>query len=73
MKIIGGLLIVLGLVGLLAGGISWTKKEKVIDIGPVEVTNTEHNWMPIPPIAGGLCLAAGVLLVVQSRRRPGSI
>ena len=68
-KIIGIVLIVLGLVGLLAGGFSWTKREKVVDLGPVEVTSENRESLPIPPIVGGLLLIAGVVLVVAKGRR----
>ena len=49
MKAVGIVLIVLGLVGLVYGGIRWTEKDKVVDIGPVEVTRTEHKSIPLPP------------------------
>ena len=42
MKLIGIVLIVLGVIGLVAGGISWTEREKVVDLGPLEVT-TENR------------------------------
>lgn len=68
MKALGIVLIVLGIVGLAYGGISWTRKEKVVDIGPIEVTADKHESVPFSPIAGGLCLAAGVALVFSSRK-----
>jgi len=63
-QIIGILLIVGGLVGLILGGISWTREEKVLDIGPFEATTRERETIPIPPIVGGLLLAGGVVLLV---------
>ena len=68
MRIIGTVLIVLGLVALLYGGISWTEREKVVDVGPIEVTREDRERLPIPPIVGGLLLTAGVVLVVVRRR-----
>ena len=68
MRILGGVLIVLGLVALLYGGISWTEREKIVDVGPVEITKTDHERLPIPPIVGGLLLTAGVVLLVVKRR-----
>jgi hypothetical protein len=65
MRILGVLLIALGLVGLLYGGVSWTRREKVLDVGPVEVTRDHEKSLPMPPIVGGVCLVAGVLLVVK--------
>jgi hypothetical protein len=69
MRILGIVLIVLGLAGLVYGGISWTERNKVIDVGPIEVTTEDHERMPISPIVGGLVLAAGVALVLKGGRR----
>jgi hypothetical protein len=66
MKILGVLLIALGLVGLIYGGVTWTRREKVLDIGPVQVTRDHEKSLPMPPIVGGICLVAGVVLVVKS-------
>jgi len=68
MKILGGVLVVVGLVALLYGGFSWTERDKVVDVGPVEITKTDHKRLPIPPIAGALVLVAGVVLLVVKRR-----
>ena len=65
----GIVLIVLGLVALLYGGISWTEREKVVDVGPIEVTRENRERLPVPPIVGGLLLTAGVVLVVVHRRQ----
>ncbi len=62
--IIAVALIVLGIAGLTYGRLSVTHTKKVVDLGPVEVTKQERNTLPIPPIAGGLCLVAGVALLV---------
>jgi hypothetical protein len=64
----GIVLIVLGLVALLYGGISWTEREKVVDVGPIEVTREDRERLPVPPIVGGLLLTAGVVLVIVRRR-----
>lgn len=69
MRILGIVLIVAGLAALIYGGISWTERDKVIDVGPVEVTRTDNERLPISPIAGGIILAAGVALVLKGGRR----
>jgi hypothetical protein len=69
MKAIGIILIVLGVLGLAYGGITWTRRDKVADIGPVEITQQKRESLPIPPIAGGIALAAGVIMVLGSGRR----
>ncbi len=68
MKVIGAVLIVLGLVGLLYGGFSYVKRDKIIDIGPIQATKTETKTIPLPPIAGAVALIAGVFLVVAPQR-----
>jgi hypothetical protein len=69
-QVVGTLLIIVGLVSLLLGGFSWTREKTVLDIGPVEATTRERETIPIPPIVGGLVLAAGVvLLVIRPKQR----
>ena len=70
MKLIGILLIVFGVVALAAGGFSYTKREKVLDIGPLQATTEEHKTIPIAPIAGlGAILGGVALVVVGSKSR----
>jgi uncharacterized membrane protein len=68
-SIVGILLIVLGVIGLAVGGINYTSREKVIDIGPIEATAEKRERIPISPVAGGIALAAGVVLLVAANRR----
>lgn len=68
MKLIGILLIVFGIVALLVGGINYTKREKVLDIGPLQATTEKHETIPLSPIAGIASLACGVVLVVMGSR-----
>ena len=67
--IIGILLIVVGVVGFALGGFSFTQKEKVLDVGPIEATAEDKETVPIPPILAGLALVGGVVLVVASARK----
>ncbi|HYU79784.1 MAG TPA: hypothetical protein VEK56_12415 [Vicinamibacterales bacterium] len=68
---IGGIaLIVAGLLALAYQTISYTRTEKVIDIGPLQATRETHRTLPLPPIVGITAVAAGVvLLVVATKRR----
>lgn len=69
-RIAGIILIVIGLVGLIWGGISWTENKTIVDMGPIQATAQEKETIPITPLAGGLALVAGiVLLVVPGRKR----
>lgn len=67
-KLIGVILIVLGLAGLVVGGIAWTDEKTVVDAGAVKVTAKERNWVSIPPIAGIIALVGGIVLVGYSVR-----
>jgi hypothetical protein len=67
--IVGILLIVLGVVGFALGGFSFTQKEKVLDVGPIEATAEDKETVPIPPLVAGLALVGGVVLVAASARR----
>ena len=68
MKILGIVLIVLGVFGLAYGGINWTHRDKVVDIGPIEVTQDKHERLPLPPIAGGVCVIVGATLLIAGKR-----
>ena len=69
-RIAGIVLVVIGLIGLLWGGISWTEERTVVDLGPIEARAQERETIPVPPIVGGIALVAGiVLLVIPSRRK----
>lgn len=67
MKILAIVLIVLGLAGVCYGGLSWTQQKKVVDLGPVQVTHDHTESLPIPPIAGAICLVAGAVMLTKSR------
>lgn len=69
-RLAGAVLIVLGLVGVLWGGFSWTRDKTVVDIGPIKATTETRQTIPFPPLAGGIALVAGIaLLVLPGRRR----
>jgi hypothetical protein len=69
-RIVGTILIVIGIVALVWGGISYTREETVVDLGPLEATAETRETIPLPPVLGGIALVAGiVLLVIPSRRR----
>lgn len=66
--IMGIVLIVLAIVGFAYQGISYTKREKVLDIGPIQATADKRETIPIPPIVAGAVLIGGIaLLVVGSK------
>ena len=66
MKIIGIVLIVVGVIALLYGGFTYTRKEKVLDIGPIEATAERRHTVPLPPVIGVIALVGGVAMVLYT-------
>jgi hypothetical protein len=62
--LVGVLLIILGIVGLAYPRISYTTREKVVDLGPIEATKETKKSIPLPPVLGGLSLAGGIALLI---------
>lgn len=73
MRIAAIALIVLGIIALLYGGITYTKREKILDVGPIEATAETRETIPLPPVLGVLAIVGGIaLLVVEGRKRGAS-
>jgi uncharacterized membrane protein YidH (DUF202 family) len=69
MKLLGIILIILGILALVYQGIRYTTQEKLVDIGSLHVTTTERKTIPLPPVVGGVALVAGIALVLAERKR----
>lgn len=67
-RIIGILLIVLGIAAFAYQGIRYTTTEKAIDLGPIHVTAEKEHNLPLPPIVGIGAITGGILLLLSSRR-----
>ena len=67
--LLGIALIVLGVLALAYQGITYTTREKVVDLGPLKITADKEKSIPLPPILGALALAGGVVLVFVGVRR----
>jgi hypothetical protein len=66
----GIVLIVLGVLALVYQGITYTRRETVLDIGPLHATADRERTLPLPPVLGIAAIAGGVaLLVVGGRKR----
>jgi hypothetical protein len=66
---VGILLVVLGGLALAYQGFNYTHQEHVMDVGPMHVTTETKDRVSIPPILGGLALAAGVVVLVVGARK----
>ena len=63
------ILIILGIVALAYQGVSYTKKDKVVDLGPLKVETEKKETIPLPPVLGVVAVVGGIVLVAVSARR----
>lgn len=69
MGVAGVLLIVAGVLAIGYQQISYTTREKVLDLGPLEATTESRKVVPVPPLIGIAIVAGGVLMVLAARKR----
>jgi len=69
MKILGIVFIVLGAVMLVWTGFTYTKKEKIVDAGPIQISADREKSVNWPPYAGGILLIGGIALVALDKRK----
>jgi hypothetical protein len=67
--LVGIALIILGVLALAYQGITYTTREKAIDLGPFTASVDKERRVPLSPIVGVLALAGGVVLVVVGARK----
>jgi hypothetical protein len=67
--IVAILLIALGVTALAYQGITYTTREKILQVGPIKATAEKERTIPLPPLLGGLALAGGVVLLAVAARR----
>jgi uncharacterized membrane protein len=68
-KTIGILLVVAGLAMLIWTGFSYTRRENVIDAGPVHISADREKTVTWPPYAGGVLVLVGAVVLVAGRGR----
>jgi hypothetical protein len=61
-------LIAIGVVAFAYQGITYTTREKVVDIGPIEMTAEKERTFPLPPIVGGIALVGGIVLLLMGKK-----
>lgn len=67
--LVGIILIVIGIIAFAYGGITYTKREKVLDLGPIQATAEKEHTIPFSPALGGICLVGGIILVIVGNRK----
>jgi len=71
MRMLGIILIIIGVVSLIWGGITYVKDRDTVDLGVVKVTTEDKDRISIPPVLGVVALVTGGVLVgVSSRKSP---
>jgi hypothetical protein len=63
------MLIAIGIVAFGYEGITYTTREKVVDIGPIEMTTEKTRTLPLPPIVGAISLVGGIVLLIMARKK----
>jgi hypothetical protein len=66
--LLGFVLVIFGVIALAYQGITYTTHKKVLDVGPIEATKTEHKTIPLPPVLGGLALLGGIVLIATGAK-----
>jgi uncharacterized membrane protein YidH (DUF202 family) len=69
MKSLGVVLIVLGVLALVYQGFTYTKRETIVDLGPIQASADREKSIPIPPIAGVVAVVGGIALLVAGNKR----
>lgn len=69
MKNIGIALIVIGLIMTLITGFNFVTREKVVDLGSVEITSRKNNPIQWSPIVGGVLLVTGIIIMVANKNK----
>lgn len=69
MKALGFVLVILGILALVYGGITYNRERTVLDLGPIKATATEQRNVPFSPIVGAVAIAGGLVMLMASRRK----
>lgn len=67
--VIGIVLIVLGVAAFAFQGITYTTRERAVDLGPIQVTTENTRTIPLPPIVGAIALVGGIVLLIVEKKR----
>jgi hypothetical protein len=70
LALVGVLLIAMGLVALVFQGISYTSRETLIDIGPLQATADRQKTLMLPPVLGIAAVVGGMVLMIAAMRKP---
>jgi uncharacterized membrane protein HdeD (DUF308 family) len=63
------ILIAIGIVAFAYQGITYTTREKIVDLGPLSVSAERTRTFPLPPVVGAIALVGGIVLLVMARKK----
>ena len=69
MKPVGAVLVILGMLGLMFGGVSYNKKETIAQIGDLRMQATEKKQLALPPVVYGLAILLGSAFWFRADRK----
>ena len=67
--VIGVILLILGVAALVYQGVTYTKKETVLKVGPFHAEAEHRHTIPIPPVIGVTAIVGGIILIVAGARK----
>lgn len=67
-RTVGMILIAIGVIGLVWGGITYTTRDTVLDVGPIHATLDTNHTLPLPPILGAVALVGGLVLLLTRKK-----
>jgi len=67
-RTIGIALIIIGAVMIIWTGFTYTKKEKIVDAGPIQISAEKEKTVNWPPYLGGILLIGGIVIVATARK-----
>ena len=68
-RVVGLILVVIGIVAFVWGGVFWTDRDTVIDAGALQITTEEREGVPLPPLVGAIALIGGIVLLIVPARK----
>ena len=68
MKTLGIVVLALGIIMTIFTGFNIITKEKVVDVGPLEINKQEKTPIYWSPVTGGILIIAGAIILVAGRK-----
>jgi len=67
-RTIGTVLIIAGAIMIIWTGFTYTKKEKIVDAGPIQISADQQKTVNWPPYLGGILLVGGIVIIATAKK-----